>query len=165
EMGNGGYAALMHDLLNWEITSDLRTPPDTHAKAQQKKLAARLEDEWIYECLCEGKWRSVQDGWERDQVKKDLYHAFTQYAGERGIGFRPSPQALGMSLSKIFGDELRIGKVKALYYEDNGGYSQEVWKWVNGYTFPDLERSRALYDAYSGLNEAWPEIHEEETVF
>ena len=55
ELDNGGYEAMLHDLLNYDLTFyNPRKPPITEGLQTQRKLSLPLPEEWWRECLHRG---------------------------------------------------------------------------------------------------------------
>ena len=55
EMRNGGYEALLHDLLEYDITFfNHRSPPQTKGLQTQKMLSLKCEEAWWFEVLHRG---------------------------------------------------------------------------------------------------------------
>jgi Family of unknown function (DUF5906) len=80
EMKNGGLEALMHTLLNFDLsTVDIYNPPKTAALLEQKIESLQPHERWWFECLQEGRIENPSDdfcgrdkGWPSDTEKGDI---------------------------------------------------------------------------------------------
>lgn len=93
QMRNGGYEALFHDLLNWNIDVNLREVPQTEGLAEQKQASLSSPQEFWYECVQNGEiiladieLRRLEDGenWPREVKKTELYNGYLLYCRSRG---------------------------------------------------------------------------------
>jgi hypothetical protein len=90
QMDNGGCAALLHELLNHDVSKfQVRKVPDTDALDDQKKRSLKTEVAWLHEVLARGYvYRSklgLTDEFNRwiEWVSTDLLHAsYLDYANQ-----------------------------------------------------------------------------------
>ncbi len=102
KMEAGGYEALLHHLLNYDLTGyDVRKIPQTEAASAQQDWTRGGMNAWWYEKLHEGRVFPDQDGWPeytfKDEILTDLREFYRQH-GERDV---PSKIALGRFLMKL----------------------------------------------------------------
>lgn len=151
QMTNGGYEALLHDLLHWDISAfNVRHVPATDAIQEQKIRSMEPIDKWIYERLCAGRWLlhdydpdkfvPPQDDWIGAIRTRDIQNEYVRDLKDMGISRRASETELGMRLKKIFPDMRKTNNSK-------GGV----------YTFPPLDVCRALFEAINNTVYDWPE--------
>jgi hypothetical protein len=84
EMGGGGLAAMLHDLLIHDISNfNVRDVPQTEGLRDQKLLSLRGVDAWVYDCLQNGKITGTGSAWDKSGalVSKQLaYENFVKNA-------------------------------------------------------------------------------------
>lgn len=126
ELTNGGLAAMLHDLLEYDLREfNVRDIPQTSALLDQKVLSLTGVDKWLYDCLQSGQ---VPDGWDSHvdwdhkgvKIRKNnAYEAFTNkanfYKCARDI---PCDSAWSKRIRKIVGaKDTRSGGVRSLILE------------------------------------------------
>jgi hypothetical protein len=134
EMENGGREALMHYLMNFDLTKvNIRKIPQTQALLSQKIHNMRSHEEWWYEVLQEGElpWGCNV---ERTCPVRHLYENYKSQAQGR----RSSPPALGMFLAKM-----GARKTKLTYSTVDNGQPVRVTAAV--YTFEALAECRERF--------------------
>lgn len=106
EMDNGGIEAMMYDLLQREITSNLKRAPETESLAMQRAMYSDSVRDSVYDwwqtciermavdvaCL---ESDSTEQGWPSLVIKPDLYDSYDRWCNERRI---PSHQVTGKDL-------------------------------------------------------------------
>lgn len=94
EMDRGGYEAMMHELLNREITSNLRFAPETNIlKDQRLRYAASHRDSlagWLSDCLELGtlgiqcyESNNLEVAWPTVVDRMELYTTYMEWCGMR----------------------------------------------------------------------------------
>ena len=83
-----GLQALLYDLLECRVNTDLREIPKTKALSDQKQLSSSALDKWWYDLLNEGElfWNKQRDGhdiWIVD--KADVYVRYLEDMKDRGV--------------------------------------------------------------------------------
>lgn len=90
EMEAGGYAAMLHDLLHYDLTTfNVRAVPDTEALQRQKKLTLPVPEAWWLDVLHRGYvWRSklglesVFGTWFDAASTELLFASYSEFARE-----------------------------------------------------------------------------------
>jgi Family of unknown function (DUF5906) len=107
QLENGGYAAMLHDLLHYDLSGfDITKIPDTAARAAQKQLSLQGPDQWFYECL--ELERIGTQVWDESDLVVDrvaLFRTYEQWA----IEHRKQPadaRTFGKKLRQAFGANL-----------------------------------------------------------
>jgi hypothetical protein len=101
ELDNGGRAALLADLLAFDLsTARLREIPRTKALVEQKIRSFPDIDAWWHERLDSGSITRNSAGWPSTVVTEDLYADFVAWMERRGIRRKPSPTEFGMAMRK-----------------------------------------------------------------
>ena len=125
QMENGGYAALMDFLINFDISKiDLRNPPKTETLLQQKFQSFSPEEEWWFQILQEGTLPN-QSGWSGVVGTQDMFLSYIEHTKLMNIKYKSASTKIGMFLTSIipnltkhkgsytttedFGDEKRTG--------------------------------------------------------
>ena len=109
EMDNGGREALLHYLLNFDLTQvDLRVIPKTAALLDQQIESMTPEQAWWFETLMRGALPSRPHGVNEPGVclKDDLFETYILHARLQGISRRSTETKIGMFLSKQLGAKL-----------------------------------------------------------
>lgn len=102
ELDNGGRAAMLHELLSWQVDDKmLRIPYNTAAKTRVAELSMKPIEQWWHELLHRG---SILDGtWPDRILKRELhgnYLAFLDMLHRASRDRRVTETELGMFLSK-----------------------------------------------------------------
>ena len=91
EMESGGYEAMLHDLLRFNLTAfNVRRVPTTDGLQQQKKLSLGTSNAWWFDVLHRGYvWKSkfgLEDHfghWHDDAATELLYASYSEFAEGR----------------------------------------------------------------------------------
>jgi hypothetical protein len=131
-MESGGYAAMMHELLELDISAFRhRDVPQTEGLRRQKLLTLKPDEQFYYEGLKEGFFEGCSMHWESFVVTKELHAAYLK--NERG--YRPiSLESFGEFLKRVSASEGTRKRTKAV----NG----------RGYELGSLADARADFEAY-----------------
>lgn len=102
QMENGGYAAMLHDLLARDIRKfQVHDVPKTKALAEQKIESMDYAEQWVYSLLASGNWNGCVPIDERDTyLAHDLQRNFEDYMGNRRA-IRSVETQVGMVLAKF----------------------------------------------------------------
>lgn len=134
-----GTAYLLNYLRNYDISGlDLRRPPDTQARAEQKELSLPPAQRFIRFCLDArtipwGGLSFAQGTWPTRIPKADLRAAFNQYKDEHGIKTQVSEQEFGRQIKQVL-PEIEDGRTTV------GGRD------VTSYKLPTIEQGRLGYE-------------------
>jgi hypothetical protein len=165
EMGNGGYEAMLHELLNYDISGfNVRKMPATTGLQEQKKLSLDTTHAWWQEVLARGyvfrselgleehfhRWHS----WTSTEILYESYIRFAKGRGER----RPlSRESLGRFLAtirakpsrprgmQVVGEHLNSDRVPSLHTQ----------KQPRGYSLGTLEQARQAFGEATRLTFTW----------
>lgn len=102
QMENGGREALLHYLLDYDLSGvNLRQFPQTEALLEQKLHTMGSVEKFWYECLMEGRI-FIQDGrWNSWVIRHALHDAYVQHAKMTGERRRSTETKLGKGLHKL----------------------------------------------------------------
>ena len=144
QMNNGGREALLHYLLEYDLSGiDLGSPPRTGALQDQKDRSASPVQNWWLERLMDG--HTVADGndWKTDIRTDILYRDYRDVSEAVGIKRRASSMAFGKELKMLIPEfeRVRIQKNKSRY-------------WV--YQISDLQACRHHFDQITRSEHGWP---------
>lgn len=151
EMGNGGREALLHFLLNRDISGvDLRKFPKTDALLEQKHFSMTPVQKFWFEILMRGALTKDTDCWDMGEVSKDdLHDFFVEFTGKTGQRHRATSTELGMGLKQITQVKSVVRNMKGLR--------------TPAYQFPALEKCRELFEIKLKQKITWPGIEMDET--
>ena len=110
EMDNGGREALLHYLLNFDLSQvDLRTVPKTAALLDQQIESMTPEQAWWFQTLMKGVLPPKPHGVNEPRVcqKDDLFERYILHTRIQGVRHRSIEVKLGMFLRKQLGAELK----------------------------------------------------------
>jgi hypothetical protein len=177
-MENGGYEALLHDLLNNDLSNfNVRDVPSTEALVEQKKLSLEPHVAWWKDVIDRGYVFESKLGlgayftqW-LDPISKDLlYKSYEDYVRARGERRPLSREKIGTFLSGVGGNGTRrrslvIGE-QMTDVDTGNGFSQRRAELLTkdratGYTFGDLQKARENFVEKTGLLVDWGSDEEE----
>ena len=137
ECGNGGPAALLHYLLNRDISQrELRNIPQTSCLIEQKLASLELEDKWLYERLCAGELVG-HSTWPIQIAKKELFNHYRDWL---------PPNRVHLADMSLF--HKRIQAILPVKERRPDGKERH-------YTLPDLEASRRAFERHVGGEVDW----------
>jgi hypothetical protein len=143
EMDNGGREALLHYLLNFDISSvNLRDIPKTAALFEQKIKTATPEETWWLDTLKRGELP-----WGTDEVntcsKKKLFQRYIRHASLQGIRRRAIETTIGLFLKKSVGPSLRSDERLPFVVNTPGRGRVTRRDWC--FRFPSLKECRDVF--------------------
>jgi hypothetical protein len=144
EMDNGGREALLHYLLNFDLSQvNLRVIPKTAALLAQQIESMTSEQAWWFETLRKGVLPHSPYGINEPRVclRDDLFEQYIRHAQLRGVSHRAIETKIGMFLSKQLGAELkstRLGDQR-----------------LRCYAMPSLKKCRQLFSKEIGQPVDW----------
>lgn len=143
ELENGGYAALLHYLLEFDLESvDLRRIPRTSAQLEQKIASLSPPESWWLHCLERG-WivraangtdddETAETEWELEQDAERVFNAYIAYCDTQNVRHKLSPSQFGSHLKRLAPDVMKV-RVR------RGNARPYV------YRFPALEACREMF--------------------
>ncbi|RWE37420.1 DUF5906 domain-containing protein [Mesorhizobium sp.] len=154
EMNNGGRAALLHYLLNHDLTGfNIRKVPNTLALGEQKIQGLKNVDHWWFDILESGRLPCAVEGdWTKEETvcdKDDFFDAYT--------GWMHSRRYDGRVLNDVhFGQAMH--RMLPILQKRRGRSGLDR---VPKYAFPPLEECRQAFEKFLGSDVIW---HEEPVV-
>lgn len=146
ELDDGGYAAMLHDLLHYDLKDfNVRRVPVTSALVEQRERTLEGPHAWWRDVLHVGQITAYPGGLELDWrdffPTRSLYEAYCGHA-KRQRNYRLMGDAeFGRFLTRMGGTRTKPGT------------TDRVW----GYRFGTLEEAREAFCRATGLNVDWPE--------
>ena len=144
QMNNGGREALLHYLLEFDLSGiDLGKPPQTQALCDQKEYSASPLQSWWFEKLMDGETIKDSTKW-ADQIRTEaLYEDYCETCETLGVKRRLSPNAFGKELRKLAPgfEKIRI--------TERGNR-----KW--SYSIPGLDSCRNHFELITRHKHDWP---------
>ena len=144
QMNNGGKEALLHYLLEYDLSGiALGSPPQTQALQDQKTYSASPVQNWWLERLIDGHTMSEGNNWVTEVHTERLYEDYYECSEKIGIKRRASSMGFGKELRKLIPEfeRVRIQKDKQRH-------------WV--YRISDLEECRRHFDLITRGEHDWP---------
>jgi hypothetical protein len=159
QMNEGGREALLHFLLNYDISNfEVRDVPKTAALQDQKLLSMGNEDSWWHEKLEEGRVLKEHDNWEREVQKNGLQDDYIMFMQRIGIMRKASPTVLGKFLGRVCpgGTPKSYQRMAKVKITNNYGEEFQMMRRVYFYQLPELESCRDFWDKNHGGSGGWP---------
>ncbi len=159
EYENGGKEALLHFLMNYDLTDfDPRSVPKTDALQEQKQHSFTPEQEWWFNKLERGEVFEGE-GWPQYVVCTHLAHNFTSYIKLWSSSSRSNSSKLGRFMSQVIPDGMSArGQLGGKHdVVDVDGTVKSVDR-PRIYSLPNLERCREHFvDKFIGGSFRWPD--------
>lgn len=156
QMDNGGREALLHYLMNYDISGmNLRQYPQTAALREAKQLSFTPVQKFWHHVLETGSLHySIEDGWGEGVVRTDyLYQEYQKFVQNMGIKHKATDVELGMQLKNMLPKEgFKKGKSSFEEYRSSG--RTKVRK--NAYFFPSLAECRKAFNRFVNTEMEWP---------
>ena len=173
EMENGGYEAMLHDLLNKDLEGfDVRDVPETEGLQRQKKLSLGTSEAWWMDVLHRGYvWRSKLgleayfSEWHETVTTEVLFASYTEFAKAKNERHPMAREAFGRFLVKMGGTASRprnavvgehIADVPINQYGETTRKAALVKQdRSHGYSFGDLKAARQAFADATKLDGEW----------
>ncbi len=150
ELRDGGYAALLHDLLAFDLDSvNLRVTPKTEALLYQKERTLDPISAWWLDRLVAGHTTRAGDAWEPYLPTKTLFDDYLTTADKVGVKRKADETIFGQDLRKLMPGIDRKKRIIGA-----------VRTWC--YLIPCLAECRAAWDEAMGQTRDWPPEDEDE---
>lgn len=152
QMNNGGFEALLHFLMNRDISNfNVRIVPKTAALHEQKLLSLTSISEWWLTKLSDGRLLKNHITWDETVYRDALVNDYLEYAKNVGVSRRSTATSIGKFLKRVCPDDYprivrRRERTNIPYY----------------YDFPPLEQCRDTFNKEElGGGHVWPESEEQ----
>ena len=160
QMDNGGRAAMLYDLLAFDLsTVNLRESPATAALLEQKVLSMKAHERWWYEKLQDGRLLSQHTSWNQEVLRDDLQTDFAAALGYAPTRDRVVATQLGLHLPKLLPSGFPGSLQRSEAVPGEAGTTRRRRYW----TFPTLAECRAHFDRLTRTSHPWPEEDSEST--
>jgi hypothetical protein len=161
QMEKGGYAAMLHDLLDMDISDfEIRDVPDTEGLREQKILSMDPETAWWFQKLNDGYFLSKYGEWGIVE-KKAIYKDYAKTVGEAGVIHKGMQTSLGIKLKKLLPGQYPISKKKPVekeYYDADRDRLIKKRNRVQHWQFPPLDECREFFEQIAKMEgHIWPE--------
>lgn len=161
QLENGGYEALLHYLINYDLSSfNVRKVPKTEALNDQKVLSLNSISEFWYQRLLEGTTFRCGSSWETSVLKDDILDAYIDHTKRFNITRRGNATALGKELKRIHPTLLTTRKTTQWYEQSIDGFVKKIEGLRHFWIFPELDIARKQWDSVFGKT-AWNSILED----
>ncbi len=158
QMDNGGREALLHYLLNYDISDfQVRDVPKTEVLQEQKVLSFSPMQAWWYRCLDEGRIADTDDLWSTVLEKDAVLGSYVEEAKAYNYTRRGNATQLGRFLASMMPDGYpRSFQQRGLKLDKRSG--QKVAARANMWELPPLAECRAYFDEQCGGPFPWTKI-------
>jgi len=144
QLNNGGREALLHYLLNYDISDiNLKKLPQTNALREQKILSMNTVQRFWYDRLMEGSLNPLNSYWEGKILCDRFQEIYINTMRQEGQIRKASETQLGIALRKICP---KMIKERKMHNGERPYY----------YIFPSLEECRKTFDDIMGCKNPWP---------
>lgn len=160
QMEAGGKAALLHHLLNYDITGfQVRDVPKTAALHEQKLLSLEPIEEWWYNKLRDGILLDGQSKWETVVRKDSLLDDYIEYTKAYGVSRRGNATVVGHFLNRVVPDLITRRVQCEIDVPVEAGFTIKKTVTKPHYHMPDLQECRSHW-AQLAQSEGvdWPDI-------
>lgn len=149
QMEQGGREALLHFLLNYELTGvNLREFPQTQALMENKLLSMSPVERFWYGTLQRSTITQDAASWETCVIKQHLHQEYLNFARDTGQSRKACETELGMGLKKlVLGIRDKVVSI--------GGKREPCW------IFPDLKTCRDHFNQITKWDHTWPDEEKE----
>lgn len=161
QLENGGREALLHHLLNYDLTNyEVRDIPKTGALQDQKMFSYSSEESWWFEKLEEGRLLKDDNEWKSEVMKQALYDDYLLFLSRMGILRKYSPTIWGKFLGKVCPEGVPKSYQKMAQIKKVGNYGEEyvLNQRVYFYEIPDLQILREHWDKTHGGPYKWQPV-------
>ncbi len=152
EMEAGGYEALLHYLLSYDLSEfDVTQVPSTEAHKEQKMFTLSAIQEWWFGKLQDGRIYEGDNDWPRNVWASELQNDFSDHLSRWSRGQSAgNPSTLGRFLAKILPSGYAKSQASGVHTlrQDNGESKQTNRPYF--YPLPSLKEARAQWDATFG---------------
>jgi len=157
QLRDGGYEAMMHDLLQVEYDMDeIGTVPITEATREQSLKSLDFVDQFWHERLYEGTLVDNHDFWKYRVVTEKFYQQYIFFCSERNFNRKIENKSTFIKTIRTLCSDIVVKTAR---------HGKETFK---SFFIPDLEACRKAFDNYMeilGANPGkWPEIAEPDNV-
>jgi hypothetical protein len=176
ELEAGGYAAMLHDLLNVDL-SDFKVAavPQTEGLATQKKLSLKTHERWWVDVLQRGYvWKSKLGLEEEfhvwhERVATDLlFNAYLEYARSAGDRYPISRESFGRFVVQIGGKKRQFAAVGSVLIGEHttGGVAcaSKNFKPAHGYFLGSLSDARKAFTHATQLPVTWEDEWDDDST-
>ncbi len=147
EMETGGREALLHFLMNYDLSGiDLRDYPQTSALMEQKLHSMPPVEQFWYSRLESGILINGSTKWDVEAPVKSLYRDFVSFCIDVGVRHKPCDSEFGIQLRKIVPKLSNAKGSKSKYGEHR----------PNVYRVPELAECREKFCELMNYKIEWP---------
>lgn len=166
ELDAGGYAALLADLLDFDLDApdapNVRQIPKTRALLEQKLHSMGPVETWWYGRLVQGAPTHRASDWPGHVPISTLYNDYTRTADRMGVRRKQSETEFGLTMRRLVPGVQRRRRLERIEITGNDGRPEEVFRRVWCYDLPSLDDCRAIITAMVGQDIEWPVEADEE---
>ena len=173
QMENGGYEAMLYDLLNMDISKfNVRAVPDTEGLRQQKQLSLGTSEAWWFDVLHRGYVYKSKLGieayfsqWREEVTTELLYASYEEFAKSRNERHPMDRGWFGRFMTKMGGEKIKFshsavtGEHRTGVDKADGAQMQQTELCYGhrppGYHLGKLSDAQAAAVLVTGLTQTW----------
>ena len=149
QLENGGYEAMLHDLLEYDISKvDVSKIINTPAMLDQKIASMNPVQKFWFEKLRDGRLQDSDSDWNEIILSENLYEQYIEFCKNIGVRHRKISKQFGKEVKDLC-PELERRNIKCMSH-DAENYMR---KWH--YQFPPLEVCRNFFEQKTGYELDW----------
>ncbi len=156
QMDSGGREALLHYLMNYDISNmNLRQYPQTAALREAKQLSFTPVQKFWHHVLETGCLHySIEGGWGTGVVQTEyLYNEYQKFVQSMGTKHKATDTELGMQLKNMLPTQSFKKERRTFTGLGMNGKASER---KNAYVFPSLEECREAFNKFVSAEMEWP---------
>ena len=153
QMENGGFEAMLYDMLNWEYKwQDLMDSPKTSAAFDQLTREKDSIKQFALHCLTKGVLHPIHNGWKSVIIKEKLYESYTRFCNLGRYTYIESEHSFFKDICKYI--PMDGGKRKRFGKRGTGGTGKSRQQ-VSVFMVPALDNCRNHFS--KGFEYTWEE--------
>lgn len=154
ELENGGYEALLGDLLAFDLESvPLRKIPMTEALLEQKLRSLNHVESWWYGLLMAGSTKRNACDWQRMVASVTLFEDYLTVSDKIGVKRKSEETVFGTAMKKLV-SYTRAQRTVEVFDAKGTARLQKTWVWL----LPNLNEAREQFDKLMHQPTEWPVI-------
>ena len=170
ELNNGGYEAMLYDLLNYNLSNfNVRNVPFTPELDEQKKFSLDIPMQWFDDVLQRGYVFRSKLGLEETFAKwmpiistELLYASYMEFSKERREHHPMSREMFGRFMIKLGNQPTRfrnsiVGERLTAEFSNSRSPQPVVAQFAHGFKVGDITTARATFERISGVSFNWPD--------
>jgi len=150
QLKNGGYQALLYDLLKYDTSKvDVTKIINTAAGFDQKIASMDPVQKFWLETLRNGLLKTDENEWSEIIPREEFHNQYLKFCSDIGVRYKLIPRQFGKAIKKL------CPGISQRYLTDKNIDSSGVAKQVYHYQFPKLDVCRDAFEQKIGIEINW----------